>query len=256
MPRSLAPKEHGAYGQLALPLLAALASVRPTLAAVAFALAAGLAFAAHEPLLLALGHRGPRALEEDGARARARLLALGLAALAAAAGAALLAPRAALLGALLPIALAAALAPLLARRLERSLPGELLAASALAAAALPVGLAAGLPLPAALASWAAWALGFAATTASVRGVIARQKGHEEPVLAALLLPTVALAAAPIAHPAGTLVLAGAPLALSAWASHLARPHPRALRRIGWALVGASAATAAWLVAAVRLGAGP
>ena len=75
-PRSLMPREHGAYGQLALPLLTALFSGRPTAAAFLYSTAAVFAFFAHEPLLVLLGQRGSRAFRELGARARLRLTLL------------------------------------------------------------------------------------------------------------------------------------------------------------------------------------
>ena len=66
--RSLWPREHGAYAQLAAPLLTALVIVRPTVAAALLALAACIAFLANEPLLVVLGHRGKRMREQDGRR--------------------------------------------------------------------------------------------------------------------------------------------------------------------------------------------
>jgi len=75
--RSLLPQEHGAYGQLAMPLLTGLALGRPTPAGLTLAAAAVLGFVAHEPLLVALGRRGRRALDEDGGRARRLLVRLG-----------------------------------------------------------------------------------------------------------------------------------------------------------------------------------
>src|SRR5437762_3573628 len=79
-PRSLAPKEHGAYGQLGLPLVTGLAMGRPGVAAAALAVAAAAAFVAHEPLLILAGQRGTRARREEGPRAARRLAVLGAAA--------------------------------------------------------------------------------------------------------------------------------------------------------------------------------
>ncbi|MBZ0235890.1 MAG: YwiC-like family protein, partial [Deltaproteobacteria bacterium] len=45
------PREHGAYAQLGVPLVVALAAGRPGLAAAAFALAAIALFFVHEPVL-------------------------------------------------------------------------------------------------------------------------------------------------------------------------------------------------------------
>src|SRR5262249_5726331 len=71
--RSLLPREHGAYAQLLVPLATALALRPPSWSSVLFALAACCAFLANEPLLVALGHRGKRACELDGAHAVRRL---------------------------------------------------------------------------------------------------------------------------------------------------------------------------------------
>ena len=244
-PRSLLPKEHGAYGQLLLPLLTALAQARPTLAGALLTLASALAFIAHEPVLVLLGHRGPRALEEDGARAKTRLLLLGAGAALAGVAGVLLAPPLARAALLVPLALGALLWPLLARKQEKSLGGELLAACALSSLALPVALADGLAPLAALGTLGAWAFGFAASTVAVRGVIARQKGHAEATLAALAAVTVLFCAAGLLpKPLGPRLLCGGLLVACAWGVQLAKPHPRELRRLGWLLVGGSAAVGA------------
>src|SRR5512137_532702 len=123
--RSLLPHEHGAYGQVALPLACALALGRPGAAAVLLAAGAFAGFLSYEPLLVAVGSRGRRALEEDGARAR-RLAAGLLAAAVALAGAGfLLATPAARLASAVPPALAAAVALLVRFRLERTVAGEI-----------------------------------------------------------------------------------------------------------------------------------
>ena len=61
---SLLPKEHGAYGQISFPLVAAFAvgGVSAGGLLIASALIAG--FLAHEPALVMLGLRGPRAKRE------------------------------------------------------------------------------------------------------------------------------------------------------------------------------------------------
>lgn len=61
MSRLLFPREHGAYGQLGVPLAVALASGRPGLVSIAFALVATAVFLAHEPLLRAMPRGTARA---------------------------------------------------------------------------------------------------------------------------------------------------------------------------------------------------
>src|SRR5512137_627440 len=118
--RSLLPHEHGAYGQVALPLVCALALGRPGMAAALLAAGAFAGFLSYEPLLVAVGNRGQRARDEDGPRAR-RLAAGLLAAAVALAGAGfLLSPPPARLASAVPPALAAAIALLVRLELERT----------------------------------------------------------------------------------------------------------------------------------------
>src|SRR5687768_15345064 len=143
MPRSLLPREHGAYVQLLAPLVAALATFGAKTSSLLLALAACLAFAANEPLLVALGHRGRRMHKRDGARAR-RLLAIIVPAAAIAGGTGLvLSPHAGRLAVLIVAIPAAVLVVFAWRRAERSLAGEIVAAIALTGAALPIAIASG-----------------------------------------------------------------------------------------------------------------
>src|SRR5512137_2398394 len=102
--RSLLPHEHGAYGQIALPLVCALALGRPGASAILLAAGAFAGFLSYEPLLVASGSRGARAREEDGPRAR-RLAALLLAVAVTLAGAGfvLASPEARLASAVPPV---------------------------------------------------------------------------------------------------------------------------------------------------------
>src|SRR5262245_4761900 len=63
--RALVPHEHGAYGQLLFPMITALAIGRPGTAAFAWAAAAALVFLAHEPVMVLLGQRGPKASRDE-----------------------------------------------------------------------------------------------------------------------------------------------------------------------------------------------
>lgn len=173
--RSLLPREHGAWVQLALPLLAALAAGRPGWVAAGLVAAVVCAFFAHEPLLVWLGHRGRRHRDARGAQAA---LALGVAATAAAAFGltALLAAPAAVRWASLAFFLpAAAIAPLVWRRAERSTAGEVGVALALSGAAPAIALAAGVEPRAAWLHGAIWAAVFVSQTLAARGVLALAK---------------------------------------------------------------------------------
>jgi hypothetical protein len=254
--RSLLPHEHGAWGQLAMPLLTALAIGRPTASALALTLGVVAAFVAHEPALVLLGQRGRRVREEEGPRAT-RWLAVtgGLAAVAGIAGA-LLAPPLARLALLLPGALAAAVAVLVFRRLEKTVVGEVTVAATLASAGLAVALAGGAAPEHAVAAALAWMLAFAAATLAVQVILqrVRSKGASDPGRRHAALAALLLAAG------WALTRAGLPAAL-AWATLptvalsiavcLARVSARRLRELGWALVGASTITLVILVAGLR-----
>lgn len=258
---SLLPREHGAYGQLLLPLATALASGRPGAAAWLLAFAVAAAFLAHEPLLVVLGRRGERARAGHGARARRRLgllasvtVVAGVSALASAgagtgAGPGTLLPLG--LGAALPLGLGALLLAFIDRGQERTTAGETLAAATLAAAGVPVALAGGVPPPQALGAWLAWALAFAATTAAVRAVIAVHKGRAVLVETHLLLAASAAWAAAVAFGLSS-VAAALPLLSAGWLLRLRPPDPHHLNRVGWSLLAASLATAGLLVSWPRV----
>lgn len=253
-PRSLAPREHGAYGQLFVPLVAALAMGRPTIGALGLGIAGSAVFFAHEPVLVLLGRRGGRALREDAARAKKRLGALALVTLAAGGAALASAPASALVAAVAPLFLGAFVGWLVQRNLEKTAAGEMAAAAALAGVAVPVAIASGVPWSAAAGAWGAWTVAFGASTWAVRAVIAHQRAPLP--WARRVLP---LAAAALLGLAGALqgalpwycAAAAAPMLFVALAVAASPPHPRALKRVGWSLVGSSIAAAAILVTGCR-----
>lgn len=254
--RSLIPREHGAYGQMAMPLLTGLLLGRPGAAAVLLALAALAGFLAYEPALVAAGHRGQRARQEDGRRALGRVAALAVAALALGLAGLALAPPAARLATLLPPGLAAAVALLVAAGLERTAPGETFIAVALSSCLVPVALAGGVSAPVALAAWLAWILVFAAAVLAVQVLLSRSRPDAPDLGGAAALITAGMAAAAFALGAGGLVpmavpLAVVPMAGVAVALDLSRIAPRRLRLVGWTIMGVSAATLALLVAGLR-----
>ena len=249
----MAPKEHGAYGQLAVPLAAALAAGRPAPSALLFTLAALTAFLAHEPLLVVVGHRGPRAQAREGPRARKRLAALTAMALCAGVAALVFAPRAARYAACVPGALALAFAPFLVRRREKTAPGEIVASMALSSAALPVALSCGLSPEAAFAGWSCWVAAFASSTVGVRSVVSRHKtGRRKDLLATVLTLAASATATTLGAVTDRRELLGAlPMVALACILVAAPPHPRHLRSVGWGLVGTSLLAAAWLVYCAR-----
>ena len=254
---SLIPREHGAYGQLGMALVTALLIGGLGVAPVALALAAVLAFVAHESLLVLLGQRGRRVKDEEGPRAT-RLLAIlgGLAAILGIAGV-WLAPPEARLGLVPAVVLLAVVAWLVVKRLEKTAAGEMAVGAALASSGLAVALAGGAPRSAAMASCFAWTMGFAMATMSVQAVLlrARSKGREDRgerkavAIGGLLAFTFAVslvAGFPLAVPAALLPTAALSIAIC-----LARPSPKKLREMGWAMVGSSVFTLVVLVAVLR-----
>lgn len=247
-PRSLLPQEHGAWGQLALPLLSALALGGPTPAALLLALATVLGFLAHEPWLVLLGHRGARAREVEGSRAR-RAMWGGLAA-AAASGltGAWLAPPVARLALLLPATLAAAVVAFVLARRERTIPGELTVVSALASSGFAVALAGGASLTVAAAATATWVLAFATSVFAVQVVLERSRargGRDIGARSALVVGAIFAGGAAAALAAGlgwVVPAAAAPTALLSLVVCLGGFSPRQLKTLGWGLVGATSAS--------------
>lgn len=254
--RSLIPHEHGAYGQIALPVLTGLLLGRPGAAALLLAAAALVGFLAYEPALVASGHRGRRAREVDGRRALRWMAALGGACLALGLAGFALASPAARLASLFPPGLAAVVALLVAADLERTAFGEVMVAVALSSCGLPVAMAAGAPAAVALSAWLAWILAFAVAVVAVQVLLsrARPEGRDRGPGAAFL--TACIAAAAFALWAGELVpvavpVAVVPMAAVALALTLFQVTPRQLRRVGWTIMGASVATLVLLVAGLR-----
>lgn len=245
--RLLLPREHGTYGQIALPLLAALLARPVTLGAAALTLAAFSFYLAHEPLLVILGLRGPRARREDGARAHVWLAIFTLIGALAGTIGALRVSDAARVALVIPAGLSLAVGGFILARRERTLSGEVTAGCALASASVPVMIADGVSVPHALWALVAWGVGFGAVTPAVRGVIAHQKSPVTLVkrLMPLSLPwavwcVMVAASAPTATILTALPLLVVASVLSAWP-----PYPQHLKRIGWALVAATVvATAA------------
>jgi len=238
--RSLAPREHGAYAQLGVPLAAAYAGGRPGGAALLFGLVAVAGFLAHEPLLITLGLRGSRARAECGQRARRRALLLAVAGVGAAGWGGWLAPAAVPM-----VGVAALLAVLLVffvwRRRERTFAGEVAAAAALASAALPVALSAGWQVRAALAAFLGWSAGFAAVTFVVWSIAHKRAPGPVTRAIALLVPALVVAAACLLGRQAAAT--GAPLILVAAAVTALRPAARSLHPVGWVVAAATVAQA-------------
>ena len=246
----LIPREHGAYGQLMLPLAAALALGRPTIASVCLVVAAVAVFFSHEALLVLIGKRGARVQREQGGRARR--VGLGWVGLALASGGLglWLGGKTVTTVAIIPLALAVPFTALVLRGREKSLIGELAAAATLTAASLPTIASVGLSFERSLIVWGAWAIGFAVSTCAVRWVIAAHKKRRAYV--ELFLGAVLTIAAALLMTRHAVLLASIPYLAGSWILIARPPSTRHLRRVGWTLIAAGVLTAGAVVLLVRL----
>lgn len=274
-PRSLLPKEHGAYAEAGFPIVTGLVMSRGDPAAILFSVAAISAFLLHEPVLVALGHRGERVQRDHGQRAKRR--AFGLAAVAVISGlvAVGLAPQGASLWLFVPVVLAAMMVPRILGGTMKTLLGELLAGLALTAMLLPIGLAGGVvPLPIVMSAAVVWALTFVIGTLAVRAIVRphqrRGAGDDVPPSTGpgslrgrldrstertivILLSAWAVIAMVLALTLTALspwsVIAAAPGAFAGLLLGIKKISARSLRKVGWALVAVYCSTLGLLVTA-------
>jgi len=251
------PREHGAYGQMAFPLVTAFAVAGVSVAGLLFATAVIAAFLAHEPAAVRLGQRGIRAAREYDAAAARWLWACVAIAVGAAIGGALILNPSIRWSLAIPAVPALVLIAAMVQGREKSWYGEIAAALAFAGAAVPVTLAAGAPPAAAWHVAVPFALLFATTTLAVRVVILRVRGGGSPraVLAtrravlAMSIGALAIIAALTAARIVSMTMLIAALPGLATAIVVAGRPPAAarLRVVGWSLVAVSTLTAAVVV---------
>ena len=254
------PREHGAYSQMALPLVTAFVVAGITLASALAGLAVVLGFLAHEPLLVLLGRRGARVRAEGAPRAKTALAVSGTAMMAAGVAAVLAAPSAVRWSFALPLIPTAVIAAGLSRGQEKSAPAEIAVALAFSLTAVPICLGAGASIVTALSIGMAFALVFAAGTLSVRVVILKVRGGGRPravrTTRALLFALAGVAAGGLALAAGvglmpwTTLLAIGPGLLAAVSMAMRGTAPK-LRTVGWTLMSTSAAAAVILMIGAR-----
>jgi hypothetical protein len=247
------PREHGAYGQLAFPLVTAFGVAGVSVGGLLLAAAAVAAFLAHEPAAICFGQRGARAALAHGAAAARWLWACAATALAAGIGAALLLDPSVRWSLAVPVLPALVLIGALVQGREKSWYGELAAALAFAGAAVPVALAAGAPPAAAWHVAIPFALLFATTTLAVRVVILRVRGGGNPqataatrravmtVSISALLAIASLTAMDVVSTA--MLIAVAPGVTTAIVVAARPPAARRLRLVGWSLITVSTFTA-------------
>ncbi|NOY90814.1 MAG: YwiC-like family protein [Deltaproteobacteria bacterium] len=238
---TLWPKEHGAYAMLVFPLLSVLVFA-PAAPSVLLTFGLVFAFLAHEPLLILLGRRGPRALRSLGPAARRRLVFMALGATALGAAGLWLAPVA-LRFIAWPLGLAVVVGVFMATGREKTVAGELLVSATFASACLPLGVAGGASPASMLWVTGVWFATFALEALAVKATLSRLKGKRPGLLfAAAALPTLALLLAiALASLGFPIAWALAPACVASFVLAWVHVHPRKLRVVGWALVGTDAA---------------
>ena len=258
---SLLPREHGAYGQMAFPLVTSFAVAGVTTPALFIGIGVVAAFVAHEPLLVLLGRRGIRERREQGRRAAVWLAAAGATAVVAGVAALGSAPPGVGWSFLLPVVPAAFLAAAISAKREKSWQGEVAAAVAFSLVAVPTCVSAGARTSTALAVGIVFAVIFVAGTLAVRVIVlnVRRGGDPRAVrasrMAVLLLTagaSLGLAAAAVrtALPWIPLMAAAPGLAAASWVA-MFPASPARLRPLGWMLVATSAAAAVILIGGLR-----
>lgn len=249
---SLFPKEHGAYGQISFPLIAAFAVAGLSRGGLLLATAMIAGFLAHEPSLVLLGLRGPRTKRELGARATRWLGCCLVAGLAAGTAGLLAMPSSVRWSAAVPLVPATLLIVAALRGSEKSWYGETATALTCAGAAVPISMAAGVSFPTSVRVAIPFALLFVSSTLAVRVVILRvRRGGDLDATAATRRAALALAVASsillvLASGRGLLppsiLVAAAPGLLTATAIAVRPPAPARLRTLGWTLVVISVLT--------------
>lgn len=238
----LVPREHGTWGEILFPLVAALAMGRPTWVGLALAGAALLGYLASEGVQTLLGWRGLRARREGTPGATVSVTLFGGCAVVAGAWGLANATTSVRAAALAALGLSAIVWGIAALGRLRTSFGESMAGAALSAWSVAVAVAGGIPLVLATGLWLVWAGAFAAATLAVRAVIARSTRRPSALtrVAAVLLalaPFVPLTSLAERGAVPGFVVAGfLPTTLATAAVCVLPIHARRLRWVGWAYV--------------------
>ena len=250
------PREHGAYSQMALPLVTALVIARAAPPAVLIALAVVCGFLTHEPLAVLLGGRGSRARRADGTRAAIWFAITATAMVAAGVAAVWLTPAGARWSFAVPLIPAVWVGASLLAKQEKRLSAEIAVALAFAFAAVPMCLAAGFSTVTAVSVGAVFASVYVTGVLCVRAIVLARRGGGRPRASRatrLLLVAVALcsmAGFVIAVSRATLpwttLLAVAP-GLGIALVLAMRRSPPPLKTVGWSLAATSVSAALTLI---------
>ena len=241
---NLKPKEHGAYAILAIPIVTAMVVTGPTVEGLCVAVASIAGFLAHEPLLVALGHRGARAQRTTPAAQR-RLAVLLTVTVACGIIAMVVGATNLRYSLVLCCVLAITSFVLAIAGKHRTLVGQLWGIIGLSVPCVPILVAGDSPVGERMLRQVSCFCRFGATTLAVRGVIASQKRQSRAlhwsIIAGLSLAVAALTWAGFQLPIVTL-----PMISMSWYLLYAPPPAKHLKRVGWTLVGGTFATACWM----------
>lgn len=249
---SLFPKEHGAYAQLAFPLVTGMALAMPTPSTISLGAAGVAFFLANEPAAVLLGGRGVRLKKREGTRARLRGESLSAVGVVLGVGGVVTGWPAIWPSVLLPFFASLLLVPGILLGRQKTLPGEFLVITAFTTLILPMAAASGVdPIRAALAS-TVWWVSFGLATLEVRAIKARHKGTARTAWTGwgsrLTSGAVAVGAIFLALGQGGFPELSGPSAallppvLATFILSLFRVHPKHLKRVGWILVAANSLT--------------
>jgi hypothetical protein len=251
------PREHGAYSQMALPLVTALVIARAAQPVVFIAIAVVCGFLAHEPLVVLLGGRGVRVRRADGSRAAISFAMTATAMVAAGAAAVWVAPVAARWSFLVPVIPAAWVGASLFAKQEKRASAEIAVALAFALSTVPMCLAAGFSVATALSVGAVFGSVYVAGVLCVRAIVIAKRGGGRPAASRatrrLLVAVVtcsmvgfAIAASRATLPWMTLIAVAPGLGIALALALRRSPPP--LKTVGWSLALTSAAAALILIA--------
>jgi hypothetical protein len=243
------PREHGAYAQLAFPLVTGMVWAVPTLSTLSLGFASVAFFLANESAAILLGARGKRLKDQEGPRARvwgSILLVVGC--LLGVVGVVAAWPRVWPV-VLVPAVAGALLVPLVIAGRHKTLFGEFLVLTAFTTLLLPMGAASGVDPTRAALTAAVWWISFGLGTLAVHAIKARHKGEERAgwlswasslasglVVAGALAFALGLSGVPALAGPGAALL---PPSLAIFVLSLIRVHPKRLKRVGWSLVAAN-----------------
>jgi hypothetical protein len=251
----LLPREHGAYAEIAFPVLTGLTLGHPTAVSICLAVSATAFFVLYEPLAVLTGVRGRRVKEQWGGQAKERVPLLAILGIVAGTVALTSADAELRLAALAPLGAGGALLPAFLSGKLKTLATEILVIAALSGVVLPMAISNGVAWPLAWAASAVWFVTFLLGTLAVHAIKARtgkKLGARwtvvvTPALSAIVAVFGLIAALSNWLPL-TVSLAFSVSGVVGAVLSMIPVHPRHMKRVGWTLVSSNFVTW-WLLLA-------